>query len=135
MMDEMYLPKTPKILGYNYWGTATKANQVSIQQEIIMSRIEPAKKSELSEELQVIMDQSMAMMGFIPNDALIMAKHPKLLHAFSQLINTIYSFDSISEETRATCGRRPNQSPVNDESATCRRRAANCTDLGNNRMP
>ena len=33
-----------------------------------MSRIEPAKKSELSEELQVIMDQSMAMMGFIPND-------------------------------------------------------------------
>ena len=26
MMDEMYLPKTPKILGYNYWGTATKAN-------------------------------------------------------------------------------------------------------------
>ena len=26
MMDEMYLPKTPKILGYNYWGTATRAN-------------------------------------------------------------------------------------------------------------
>ena len=69
-----------------------------------MSRIEPAKKSELSEELQVIMDQSMAMMGFIPNDALIMAKHPKLLHAFSQLINTIYSFDSISEETRSMVG-------------------------------
>ena len=23
-MDEMYLPKTPKLLGYNYWGTAKK---------------------------------------------------------------------------------------------------------------
>ncbi len=25
-MDEMYLPKTPKVLGYNYWGSATKEN-------------------------------------------------------------------------------------------------------------
>ena len=24
-MEQMYLPKTPKILGYNYWGTALKA--------------------------------------------------------------------------------------------------------------
>ena len=26
-MEQMYLPKTPKILGYNYWGTALKAEQ------------------------------------------------------------------------------------------------------------
>ena len=25
-MEQMYLPKTPKILGYNYWGTAIKAD-------------------------------------------------------------------------------------------------------------
>ena len=25
-MEQMYLPKTPKILGYNYWGTALKAD-------------------------------------------------------------------------------------------------------------
>ena len=25
-MDEMYLPRTPKILGYNYWGTAINSN-------------------------------------------------------------------------------------------------------------
>ena len=25
-MEQMYLPKTPKILGYNYWGTAVKAD-------------------------------------------------------------------------------------------------------------
>ena len=25
-MEQMYLPKTPKILGYNYWGTAVKSD-------------------------------------------------------------------------------------------------------------
>ncbi|HJL80714.1 MAG: carboxymuconolactone decarboxylase family protein [Gammaproteobacteria bacterium] len=69
-----------------------------------MSRIAPAKESELNEELQMVMDQSKALMGFIPNDALIMAKHPELLHSVNQLVNTIYSFNSISEEVRSLVG-------------------------------
>ena len=69
-----------------------------------MSRIRPAKKSELTDDLKIIMDQSMDLMGFIPNDALIMAKHPELLHSVNHLIKTIYSFDSISEETRSMVG-------------------------------
>ena len=66
-----------------------------------MSRINPADRSELSKEIQTLMDQSETMMGFVPNDALIMAKNPELLQSVSQLINTIYSFRSISEEIRS----------------------------------
>ena len=69
-----------------------------------MSRINPANKSQLNKEIQILMDQSEGMMGFIPNDALIMAKNPELLQSVSQLINTIYSFRSISEEIRSLVG-------------------------------
>ena len=69
-----------------------------------MSRINPADRSELSKEIQTLMDQSETMMGFVPNDALIMAKNPELLQSVSQLINTIYSFRSISEEIRSLVG-------------------------------
>ena len=44
-----------------------------------MSRINPANRSQLNKEIQILMDQSEEMMGFIPNDALIMAKNPELL--------------------------------------------------------
>ena len=57
-----------------------------------MSRINPANRSQLNKEIQILMDQSEEMMGFIPNDALIMAKNPELLKSVTQLINTIYSF-------------------------------------------
>ena len=69
-----------------------------------MSRINPAKESELGEDLKIIMDQSNEMMGFVPNDALIMAKSPKLLQSVNQLISTIYSFESISQEMRSLVG-------------------------------
>ena len=69
-----------------------------------MSRINPAERSELSTEIQALMDQSETMMGFIPNDALIMAKNPELLQSVSQLVNTIYSFRNISEEIRSLVG-------------------------------
>ena len=69
-----------------------------------MSRINPADRSELSKEIKALMDQSETMMGFVPNDALIMAKNPELLRSVSQLINTIYSFRSISEEIRSLVG-------------------------------
>ena len=66
-----------------------------------MSRINPANRSQLNKEIQILMDQSEEMMGFIPNDALIMAKNPELLKSVSQLINTIYSFSTITEEIRS----------------------------------
>jgi len=69
-----------------------------------MSRINPANRSELSKEIQTLLDHSESMMGFIPNDALIMAKNPELLKSVSQLVNTIYSFKTISEEIRSLVG-------------------------------
>ena len=70
----------------------------------MMSRINPANRSQLNKEIQILMDQSEEMMGFIPNDALIMAKNPELLKSVSQLITTIYSFNNISEEIRSLVG-------------------------------
>ena len=55
----------------------------------MMSRINPANRSQLNKEIQILMDQSEEMMGFIPNDALIMAKNHELLKSVSKLINTI----------------------------------------------
>ena len=70
----------------------------------MMSRINPANRSQLNKEIRILMDQSEEMMGFIPNDALIMAKNPELLKSVNQLINTIYSFNNISEEIRSLVG-------------------------------
>ena len=66
-----------------------------------MSRINPADRSELSKEIQNTMDQSETMMGFVPNDALIMAKNPELLQSVSQLYKYHLFFQSISEEIRS----------------------------------
>lgn len=59
--------------------------------EDIMSRIPPVAPGELSVADQQIIDVATEFMGFTPNDALVMARQPKLLAAFAELVDVIYA--------------------------------------------
>ncbi len=59
--------------------------------EDIMSRIPPVATGELSVADQQIVDAATEFMGFTPNDALVMARRPRLLAAFAELVDVIYA--------------------------------------------
>jgi len=54
-----------------------------------MSRITPLSTSAIP-ELQSIFDAAESMMGFVPNDGLLMAHQPHILRAFLALVQAIY---------------------------------------------
>lgn len=55
-----------------------------------MSRVEPLARAELDPELQAIMVSADEIMGFTPNDALVMAHKPAMLKAMLGLISAVY---------------------------------------------
>ncbi|TQV81242.1 carboxymuconolactone decarboxylase [Exilibacterium tricleocarpae] len=60
-----------------------------------MSRIEPLTLTQLDAELQAIMSAGEDMMGFTPNDGLIMARKPALLKALLGLVQAVYEPGSV----------------------------------------
>lgn len=65
-----------------------------------MSRIEPLAIAELGPEIQALMSQAEANMGFAPNDALIMARMEGLMPAMSGMIGAIYRPGKVSMELK-----------------------------------
>jgi len=65
-----------------------------------MSRIEPLKFSELSPAMQGMMKQAEANMGFVPNDALIMARMEGLMPAMSGMVGATYRPGKVSMELK-----------------------------------
>lgn len=65
-----------------------------------MSRIEAAKPTELSPELQAMMKQADANMGFTPNDALIMVRMQGLMPAMAGMVGAIYRPGKVSMELK-----------------------------------
>lgn len=55
-----------------------------------MSRIKPLEKSSLDERLREKIDIAEKIMGFAPNDALVMARYPALLDALAALVGVVY---------------------------------------------
>lgn len=55
-----------------------------------MARIEPLSPDQLSEPLQAELASAEALMGFAPNDLLIMARWPALLDAAKPLVTLLY---------------------------------------------
>jgi len=56
-----------------------------------VSRINPLGIDELPDELRAAVDRAEALMGFVPNDSLVMARNPQLLDAFAALVGAVYA--------------------------------------------
>ena len=56
-----------------------------------MSRITAVDLSTLPEEQRAALKQAEQFMGFMPNDALVMARNPVLMSAFGNLVAAIYA--------------------------------------------
>jgi len=65
-----------------------------------MSRLLPKKLADLSSDLQQVMESGAKIMGFTPNDGLIMAYKPKMLTAFLGLVESIYQPGSLETEIK-----------------------------------
>ena len=65
-----------------------------------MSRIQPSKISDLSPELQAMMQQADENMGFTPNDALIMVRMDGLLPAMAGMVGAIYRPGKVPMELK-----------------------------------
>ena len=60
-----------------------------------MTRIPPVDPDGLpAAERQAVADAE-ALMGFVANDVLTMARHPAMMHAFADLVNAIYQSGNI----------------------------------------
>jgi len=69
-----------------------------------MSRIAPLTFEELDAELQPLMVAGSEIMGFMPNDGLIMARKPAVLKAMHGLLQSVYEPGSVSTELKKLVG-------------------------------
>ncbi|MCB1663786.1 MAG: carboxymuconolactone decarboxylase family protein [Candidatus Competibacteraceae bacterium] len=65
-----------------------------------MSRIAPLVLEELETDLQEIMAVGKDIMGFTPNDGLVMARKPVLLKAMLNLVEAVYQPGSVPMELK-----------------------------------
>ena len=56
-----------------------------------MSRIAPLDIEQLPAAQQDTLRRAESLMGFLPNDGLIMARNPGLMTAFSSLVQAVYA--------------------------------------------
>lgn len=69
-----------------------------------MSRLSALALDTLSPDLYNIMSAGEALMGFTPNDGLIMARSPQILHAFLGLVQSIYQPSSLDNDLKKLLG-------------------------------
>jgi uncharacterized peroxidase-related enzyme len=55
-----------------------------------MSRIEPIAREDLPEDALPLLDMAEGMMGFLPNDVLVLARNPALLKSLGTLVSAVY---------------------------------------------
>ncbi len=65
-----------------------------------MSRVLPKVLNELPSDLRDVMQKGSEIMGFTPNDGLIMAYKPKMLKAFLGLVESIYEPGALATEVK-----------------------------------
>lgn len=65
-----------------------------------MSRLKPLLMSELSPDLQHTMLTGEEIMGFSPNDGLIMARKPEMLNGILGLVQTLYQPSALPTEIK-----------------------------------
>lgn len=65
-----------------------------------MSRVSPLSIDQLPADLRETMEAGEAIMGFTPNDGLIMARHPAMLNAFLGLVKSLYQPSELDIELK-----------------------------------
>ncbi|MEZ5499631.1 MAG: carboxymuconolactone decarboxylase family protein [Steroidobacteraceae bacterium] len=65
-----------------------------------MARIEPMDIGELPQDLRSALQEAESLMGFVPNDALTLARWPALYFAVQGLVRVLYSPGAVSGELK-----------------------------------
>ncbi len=69
-----------------------------------MSRVQPLPLEALEEDLQAVMAAGEDIMGFLPNDGLIMARQPALLKAMLAMVQAVYAPGAVDQELKKLVG-------------------------------
>ncbi len=69
-----------------------------------MARLDPLPKEQLPHSAKALLDMGEQMMGFTPNDALIMARNPALLEAASHLVGAVYGAGTLDPGLKRLIG-------------------------------
>jgi len=69
-----------------------------------VSRLAPIKREDLTEDVKALIDMGEQMMGFTPNDALIMARNPALTKAVSALVGAVYGTGTLDPGLKRLIG-------------------------------
>lgn len=69
-----------------------------------MTRLAPLTKDEIPAQARAALTQGEALMGFMPNDALVMARQPALLNAFLELVRAVYGPGKVDPALKRLVG-------------------------------
>lgn len=69
-----------------------------------MSRLSPLSIDQIDAETREMIENAEALMGFVPNDALVMARHPALTQAMWGLVAAIYGPGEVDQGLKRLVG-------------------------------
>ncbi len=69
-----------------------------------MSRLAPLSLDQVDPETRVMIENAESLMGFIPNDALVMARHPALTKAMWGLVAAVYGPGQVDNGLKRLVG-------------------------------
>lgn len=69
-----------------------------------MTRLAPLSLDALDPEMQRMIENAETLMGFVPNDALVMARHPALTKAMWGLVAAVYGPGSVDNGLKRLVG-------------------------------
>lgn len=69
-----------------------------------MSRLDPIAREDLPADAKILLELGEEMMGFTPNDALIMGRNPALFKATSELVGAVYGQGSLDPGLKRLIG-------------------------------
>lgn len=69
-----------------------------------MTRLAPLTIDEIDPETRAMIENAEALMGFVPNDALVMARHPALTRAMWTLVAAIYGPGKVDNGLKRLVG-------------------------------
>ena len=69
-----------------------------------MSRLQPLTLNEVEAETRQMIKNAESLMGFVPNDALVMARHPRVLKAMWGLVAVVYGPGEVDNGLKRLIG-------------------------------
>ncbi len=67
-------------------------------------RLPPLTRDQIPVAARAALEQGEALMGFMPNDALVMARQPALLNAFLELVRAVYGPGNVDPPLKRLIG-------------------------------